>query len=118
MPHSPAPTPTRMDALLLLSLLAAAASEPCGHCDAGLECGMCLRLLASDECPQDIERGANGGPRRVCEAPAGAALMPAKAASSAEGGFEVLISRTSCSVETRAAAKIREPNTEMPSSSH
>ena len=54
-----------------------AAIDACGHCDAGQDCGLCLRLLTQDECPRQVQGAENGGlppcepgkvaPGKLCE---------------------------------------------------
>ena len=64
--------------LVLVCIAHAMARPTCTHCDAGAECGICLRLLEPDECPRRIKGQPDGGlpscassslePNRTCEA--------------------------------------------------
>jgi len=39
----------------------APAFPDCGHCDAGAQCGYCLKLLDPHDCPRQVSGGRNGG---------------------------------------------------------
>jgi hypothetical protein len=55
-----------MSVVMACLLGAAASASPCGHCDAGVACGMCLRKLEPDECPNSV-RGIDNGGLPACE---------------------------------------------------
>jgi hypothetical protein len=53
--------------MIPILFLHATTAVPCTHCDAGGECGYCLRKLSEEECPQSV-RGVRNGGLPPCEA--------------------------------------------------